>query len=106
MRRAEGFNFGNVPANIHWDHLDMNQVNWDSDGDGTKDSKPSCATCHDPHGVKSTANGVAHPAMTYADMGIVYGQDAIGAYGEVTSTAYTARCSTCHPAAGIKYYRP
>ena len=82
--RAEGLNFGNVPANIHWDHLDMNQVNWDSDGDGAPDSKPSCTTCHDPHGVKSFANGVAYPAMTSADMAIIHGQDDIGAYGEVT----------------------
>ncbi len=104
--RPEGFNFGNVPANIHWDHLDMNMVNWDSDGDGTMDSKPSCVTCHDPHGVKSFADGVTYPAMTIADMGIVHGQDAIGAYGEVTQTAYNNRCRTCHPAAGIRYYRP
>ncbi len=103
---AQGFNFGNIPANIHWDHLDMNQVNWDSDGDGVRDSKPSCVTCHDPHGVRSFADGVAHPAMTTADMGIRYGVDAVGAYGEVTRTTYTQRCATCHPAAGIRYYRP
>ena len=83
----------------------MNQVNWDSDGNGSKDSKPACATCHDPHGVKSTANGVAYPAMTYADMGIIHNQDGIGSFGEVTNTAYNLRCNTCHPSAGIKYYR-
>jgi hypothetical protein len=44
--------------------------------------------------------------MTIADMGIVYGQDAIGPYGEVTRTAYNSRCRSCHPAAGIRYYRP
>lgn len=104
--RAEGFNFGNVPANIHWDHLDLNQVNWDSDGDGTMDSKPSCAACHDPHGVRSFADGVAYPAMTSADMGIIHGQDATGAYGEVTKTSYNQRCRSCHPSAGIRYYRP
>ncbi|MCP4169049.1 MAG: CxxxxCH/CxxCH domain-containing protein [Chloroflexi bacterium] len=104
--RFEGFNFGNVPANVHWDHLDMNQINWDSDADGSSDSKPSCATCHDPHGVKSYANGVNHPAMTYADMAIVHGQDENGAYGEVTSSDYSARCTTCHPSVGVRYYRP
>ncbi|MCO6449479.1 MAG: CxxxxCH/CxxCH domain-containing protein [Caldilineales bacterium] len=103
---AQGFYFGNVPANIHWDHLDMNQLAWDSDGDGTKESKPSCVTCHDPHGVKSTADGVNYPAMTYADIGITHGQDATGAFGQVTKTGYTNRCNTCHPSAGIKYYRP
>ncbi len=104
--RAEGFNFGNFPANIHWDHLDMNQVNWDSDGDGAPDSKPSCITCHDPHGVKSSANGVNYPALTNADIGISHGQDGIGAFGEVTKTEYNQRCRSCHPSAGIRYYRP
>ncbi len=102
----DGFNFGNVPANIHWDHLDMNQVNWDSDGNGSPDSKPSCATCHDPHGVKSVAGGTVYPAMTYADMGISYGQDSLGAYGESTKSDYAVRCTNCHASPGIRYYRP
>ncbi len=104
--RVEGFNFGNVKANIHWDHLDMNQVNWDSDGNGSPDSKPSCFVCHDPHGVKSVAGDTVYPSMTYADIGITHGQDAIDAYGEVTKTDYKSRCTNCHPSAGIRYYRP
>ncbi|RME82132.1 MAG: CxxxxCH/CxxCH domain-containing protein, partial [Caldilineae bacterium] len=103
--RPEGYNFGNVPANIHWDHLDMNRTAWDSDGDGAYDSRPSCITCHDPHGVRSVADGVAYPAMTYADMGITRGQDAAGQYGAVTKDGYLARCSTCH-SGEVRYYRP
>ena len=104
--RTEGFNFGNAPANIHWDHLDMNQLTWDSDGDGVADSKPTCVACHDPHGVRSFAAGINYPAMTIADIGIVHGQDATGSYGEVSNTAYNQRCNSCHAAAGIRYYRP
>jgi len=103
--RVEGFNLGNVPANIHWDHLDMNMVNWDSDRDGVMDSKPSCITCHDPHGVKSVDQGEVYPSMTFADMGVVHRQDELGAYGAVTRTDYLTRCNTCHPAADIRYYR-
>ncbi len=102
---ADGYNFDNIPANVHWDHLDMNPTIWDSDGDGARDSKPSCTTCHDPHGVKSTANDTVYPAMTYADMGINEDQDDVGIFGEVTNTAYTLRCDTCHPSTGIKYYQ-
>ncbi len=104
--RPEGYNMDNVPANIHWDHMDMNAVVWDSDGDGTWDSKPNCTTCHDPHGVRSVANGVAYPAQTYADMGIVHGVDPeLGSYGELTRTDFLARCDACHKEAGIRYYR-
>jgi predicted CxxxxCH...CXXCH cytochrome family protein len=101
-----GFNLGNVPANAHWDHLDMNQVNWDSDGNGSKDSLPTCLTCHDPHGVRSHADGRNYPAMTYADMGIKHDQDDNGEFGEVTRDDYNRRCNTCHPGTGLKYYRP
>ncbi len=104
--RWEGFNENNVPANIHWDHLDMEWDVWDSDRDGYFDSKPNCGACHDVHGVRSVANGVVYPAMTLADMGIVYGEDPeLGPYGEVTSTAYLKRCMTCHKISGIRYYR-
>lgn len=103
---AAGFNFGNVPANVHWDHLDMVQVNWDSDRDGRMDSMPSCLTCHDPHGAKSFRGGTLYPAMTLADMAITYGEDGNGQYGQVGSADYQRRCNTCHPGSGQKYYRP
>ncbi len=101
-----GFNFGNVPANIHWDHLDMLQANWDSDHDGERDSMPSCPTCHDPHGARSFRDGTVYPAMTMADMAITYGDDENGEYGQVGSADYQRRCDTCHPGSGQKYYRP
>ncbi len=104
--REEGLNLGNVPANAHWDHLDMNWVVWDSDGDGVWDSKPNCTACHDVHGVRSVDEQGARPAQTLADMGIVYGEDPeLGPYGEVTRTDYLRRCRTCHEVPGVRYYR-
>ena len=109
---SSGHNFGNYPANIHWDHLDLHKIDagegpdliWDSNRDGTLDSMISCPSCHDPHG---NING---PNLTREDLGIQHGTDANGEYGEVTSIEYLRAggdlyCAGCH-GISAKYYRP
>jgi len=100
----EGFNFNNVPANIHWDHLDMSNTGWDSDGNGTKESAPSCLTCHDPHGVKSHRGDTNYPAMTLATIGIYQAESPIGNFGQITRSEYQRYCNVCHGGIGQRYY--
>ncbi|MDQ6964623.1 MAG: cytochrome c3 family protein, partial [Mariprofundales bacterium] len=104
---SEGYNFGNYPANIHWDHLDMHGINydqmWDSNQDGTLDSMTSCTACHDPHG------NTSRPALTHDDLGIEYSTDANGDYGIINNSEYQnpggdTYCNACH-STGSKYYR-
>ncbi len=107
--RIEGHNFGNYPANIHWDHLDMHGINddrmWDSNRDGILDSMTGCTACHDPHG------NVSGPALTRKDLGIEYGTDATGEYGIINSLEYLytggdVYCYGCHGYdSSFKYYR-
>ena len=107
-----GHNFGNYPANIHWDHLDLHKIDagagpdlvWDSNRDSVLDSMVSCPACHDPHG---NASG---PNLTRGDLGIQHGTDGNGEYGQVTSIEYLrvdgdVYCVGCH-GVGVKYYRP
>jgi len=105
-----GYNFGNYPANIHWDHLDMHGINydqmWDSNRDGILDSMTGCTACHDPHG---NSSGIA---LTRNDLGIEYGTDANGEYGILNKLEYLNQsgdvyCYGCHGYdSNFKYYRP
>lgn len=107
----QGFNGGlsDVPANIHWDHLaDINTIFrhrfWDSDRDGTQDSRASCITCHNPHGAARTSGGATH-RMTVPGLDIVSGNDAVGDYGELGPDYRTDVCFVCHFSPGYKYFR-
>ncbi len=96
--------FAQPPVNIHWDHLSFNTTVWDSDRDGVvADSKPSCITCHDPHGSN-------YPALTRTDLGIIRargtftGRIGSSAYGVVGGDLY---CNHCHFGSGpFEWYRP
>jgi predicted outer membrane repeat protein len=41
---------GDAPINIHEYHLALNTVSFDSDWDGSMDSKMTCVNCHNVHG--------------------------------------------------------
>lgn len=103
---------GDWPANIHWDHLaDINALYdgnfWDSDRDGSADSKAGCITCHDPHGAPA-ANDVPTRRMTRQELQIEWGTDPVyGSYGAIGANAkQNAACTiVCH-GNGVRYYRP
>ncbi|MEW6429298.1 MAG: hypothetical protein AB1568_14825 [Thermodesulfobacteriota bacterium] len=105
-----------VPANAHWDHLvDVHSVFmtasfWDSDQDGTNDSKATCVTCHNPHGPAGNQTDQAGQPlptlrMTVKSLDIVSGQDGTGNFGQFGPAMSTGRCFMCHFGPGGKYYR-
>jgi predicted CxxxxCH...CXXCH cytochrome family protein len=110
-----------IPTNIHWNHLDdygssrrliatfaTDMYIYDSDGDGTGDSRITCDTCHNPHGTKS-------PSMVLEDFSLsTYSVAPNPSYRWLGSDQYvTTRCSTtaCHTygdvenTGGTRYYR-
>jgi len=114
-----------VPTNIHWNHMDdysnskrlltvfsFDTYIYDSDGDGTGDSRITCDTCHNPHGTNS-------PAMVLEDFSLktfsaLVNQSLNPSYRWLGSSQYvTTRCSTsaCHTygdvegTGGTRYYR-
>jgi len=110
---------GDVPTNIHWNHMDDygSTKRWgttrifDSDGDGTGDSNITCDTCHNPHGTKQ-------PAMVLDDFSLktfsaLVNQSLNPSYRWLGSSRYTTtRCTdACHLSgdgsgtAGTKWYR-
>ncbi|MBN2373707.1 hypothetical protein JXL19_07970 [bacterium] len=135
------FDFINYyPSNSHWNHLALpnalvtlsvptgggrtrisscidskchSKIVWDSDRDGFLDSRPSCTTCHNPHGTR-------YPSMTRNDIAITHdqpGQD--WRYGYINSRNYglfgnegeDLYCGECHAKlmrfgeSNYKYYR-
>ncbi|MCX9083308.1 MAG: NapC/NirT family cytochrome c [Candidatus Methanoperedens sp.] len=100
---------GFYPANIHWNHLDLYGIyppGWfDSNYDGTVDSRPSCPACHNVHGTK-------YPKMTKDDIALGYGSDSNGTFGFIGSVNFTypggdLYCRSCHASVSdsYKYYR-
>ena len=106
---------GDVPTNIHWNHMDdygsakryPATLIYDSDGDGTGDSRITCKTCHDPHGTHQ-------PRMVYDAFALgTYSNPPNPSYMWVGGSGYaTSRCTaTCHTAgnaagtAGMRWYR-
>lgn len=110
----QGLNFhgaADIPANIHWDHIvDIHSIFsaqlWDSDRDGTADSKATCITCHNPHGA-AFADNTATKRMTRLNLQIEWGTDpTYGDYGAIGASAnQNAVCAiVCH-GNGVRYYR-
>ncbi|MHB8173911.1 MAG: CxxxxCH/CxxCH domain c-type cytochrome [Nitrospirota bacterium] len=106
---------GDVPTNIHWNHMDdygstkryPTTYIYDSDGDGTGDSRITCKTCHDPHGTHQ-------PKMVYDAFALgTYSNPPNPNYSWVGGSGYaTNRCTTtCHTSgdaagtAGMRWYR-
>jgi hypothetical protein len=100
-----------VPANIHWDHLTdihspFSSTNfWDSDMNGTADSKTTCLTCHNPHGAAHTGNTDPTIRMTRQSLDIHWGSDATGTYGSHGADASFSCYSACHFIPNNKYYK-
>jgi len=107
--KSAGLNWGFLPVNIHWDHLDdfgstfyNGGALFDSNMDGTVDSYQSCPACHNAHGTN-------YPKLTKNDLAISYSSDANGEYGYIGSNQYNNAggdiyCTGCH-GSGEKYYR-
>jgi len=110
---SNGYQNGNVnvPANIHWDHLDdFGSLNtgtrgmFDYNMSGKVTSYQSCPACHNAHGTN-------YPKMTKNDIAITYGSDSNGTFGYIGSQEYykpggDLYCAqNCHTIGIYKYYR-
>jgi predicted CxxxxCH...CXXCH cytochrome family protein len=97
---------GDVPTNIHWNHLDdygsvgrssyFSQKLYDSDGDGSGDSYITCETCHNPHGTRQRAMVIDQFSIKSFD-GLA-NESVTPSYRWLGSSAYvTTRCTdSCH----------
>jgi len=103
---------GGKPANIHWNHMGLtglDSLRWDIDHDDTfDDSRISCVTCHNPHGVRGF-DGIPTVARTMADIGLDFGvyNDGIAdrEYGYIGSGEFRMpggdlHCNACHSLIG------
>ncbi len=135
------FDFVNYyPSNSHWNHLALpnalvtlstpagggrtrinrcidsrchSKIVWDSDRDGWLDSRPSCTTCHNPHGTKYTALTRNDLAITHDQPGSDWTYGYIGSpnYGIYGNDGEDLYCGGCHAklmrfgASNYDYYR-
>jgi N-acetylneuraminic acid mutarotase len=97
------------PVNLHWVHvalLGSKTIAWDSNGNGSVDSRASCISCHDAHGT-SSAN------LIKSQINLSYGRDENGDYAVANSNSFALFsgpndelfCTPCHFSQNLKYYR-
>lgn len=85
---------GGIGAHMYW-----NSSFWDSDRINGSDSRFSCPTCHNPHGI--SYQGRATFSMTREDMGIVHKREVLRVSGYMNSGEWEnaggdLTCFGCH----------
>jgi hypothetical protein len=98
--------YGGMPANIHWNHVGVDTMDWNIDHDSfMNDSRRSCVTCHNPHG-ELGFDDQPTLARTMADLAIGHGVYNDGTTdreyryigsGEWMQVGGDLHCRTCHP---------